>query len=381
LAANQTVYLVVDDAGCNPGSSFTVEVTHTAAETQSAANNEPTLAEPLRCGMAGYIDFPDDIDYYSLGAPAPGSRVFALLDGEAADFATDFDLRITTETETLEYDHDNNDRLFGSFSPNVAGTPLSGEPTYVQVSYRDPRAKSGPYRLYVAVQPSLPAAVHETEPNDSTDVANESDMNYFLGELSGPSPSTDADLYKFSADAGTLIFLSLDGNPSRTKAIDAKLELLDAESHVLVSVDSDPGFPSANSNPDPGNLLATRPFSPAEGLIYRTPVDGTFYARVSVGGAIDPDSEGAGEYLLSVTKDCPICCATARFVAIDRQGPCPTKLTLRGEPFATYAIESSSDLQTWKQAGLGTAGADGLLEYCDSRDTGSVQFYRAQQMQ
>jgi hypothetical protein len=374
LAAGQKVYLIVDQNGCTPGSSFTVEVTPCWRESEP--NDSPATASPLACGVTGAITGRNDTDYFALGAPAAGSRAFVFIDGEAAT-VTDFDLRLVTATDTLEYDKEDNDEMFGSSSPNLAGTPLTGQETFVQVT----GIGAEPYRLYVTVQPPLSSATPETEPNDTIGQANSADNNYFYGSLAGPAPSTDMDLYAFSAEAGDLILLSLDGDPLRNNTpIDGQLELLDAAGNVLVTVNDHPANPCfaivSRTNTDPGNLSATTPFSPGEGLVYRTPVDATYYARVSI-GALCTEARGAGDYLLSISRNCPICCQQARFVEIFRPDNGHTKLTLVGLPMATYQFDATSDFSIWKHVGVGTADATGHVEFEDATGTLSSRFYRA----
>lgn len=375
LAAGQTVYLIVDDTGCMPGSAFTVSVVRYSAESEP--NDTPATANPVRCETTGFIEQAGDLDWFSLGAPAAGSRLFALVDGEAADYAR-FDLRVTTATDTLEFDDQNNDEIFGRLSPNIAGTPLTGAEAFLQVS----GPQGGPYRLYAAVQPPLASAFPESEPNDSVADANFSDAGYFVGALSGPAPSLDQDVFGFSANAGELIFLSLDSDPLRDNTpINAKLELLDASGNVLMIVNDDVNFDFpclgvlSNTNSEPGSLLATRPYSPAEGLVYRTPDDGTFFARVSIGTACTL-SRGAGDYLLSISKNCPICCVPARFIGLSKTNG-QVRMQLRGAPFTTYSIEACSDLRSWSPKTARTAGADGLFEFQEAVQANSSVFYRA----
>src|SRR5262249_5326167 len=177
LAAGQKVYLIVDQNGCTPGSSFMVEATRCRQESEP--NDSPATASALACGVTGAITGPDDTDYFALGAPAAGSRAFVFLDGRAGR-VTDFDLRLVTATDRLEYDDQDNDEMFGSLPPNLAGTPLTGEQTFVQVTV-PPRLRTGaePYRLYVAVQPPLAQATPESEPNDTINEANSAENNYF----------------------------------------------------------------------------------------------------------------------------------------------------------------------------------------------------------
>jgi hypothetical protein len=377
LTAAQKVYLIVDQNGCTPGSSFTVEVTRCRRETEP--NDSPATANALACGMTGAITGPDDADYFALGAPAAGSRAFIFLDGGAAT-VTDFNLRLVTATDTLEYDAQDNDEMFGSLSPNLAGTPLTGEETFVQVT----GIGAEPYRLYAVVQPSLSSATPETEPNNTIGQANSADNNYYYGSLAGPAPSTDVDLYAFSAEAGDLIFLSLDGDPLRDNTpIDGQLELLDAEGNVLVTVNDgfnpvSPCSPStlSRTDTDPANLNATTPFSPAEGLVYRTAVDATYYARVSI-GTLCTQARGAGDYLLSISRNCPICCQLARFVEISRPDSGHTKLTLVGLPLTRYQFEATSDFSTWKSVGTGITDGTGHVEFEDATGSLTSRFYRA----
>jgi hypothetical protein len=374
LAAGQKVFLIVDQNGCTPGSSFTVEVVRCRRESEP--NDSPGQASVLTCGVTGAITGPDDTDYFALGVPAAQSRAFVFLDGGAAT-VTEFDLRLVTATDTLEYDKEDNDEMFGSSSPNLAGTPLPGKETFVQVT----GTRAEPYRLYVTVQPPLSSATPETEPNNTIGQANSADNNYFYGSLAGPAPSTDVDLYSFSAEAGDLIFLSLDGDPLRDNTpIDGQLDLLDAEGNVLVTVNDHPTSPCfatlSRTNTDPGNLNATTPFSPGEGLVYRTPVDATYFAQVSI-GSLCTQARGAGDYLLSISRNCPVCCQQARFVGISRTENGHTKLEMVGVPMATYQLEATADLSMWKRVGVSTADANGHVEFEDSTGAISSRFYRA----
>ena len=303
LAAGQEVFIFVDDAGiANSGSSFILEVTRCVREREP--NDSPADAAPLACGIEGSIFPAGDRDFFALGNYPAGWRVFAMVDGEAARNA-DFDLRITTFSDTIEYDDDNNDQAFGFSSPNIAGAPLPGGPAFAFVSYHTAR-ESEPYRLYAVVQPPLSMAVPETEPNNSILTANSSAENYYLGRLTGPAPSADVDLYSLSVAEGDLIFLSLDADPYRANTpINARLELLDASGAPLVTV-NDSAFSSLDgTNISMNTLTGTTPSAPGEALVYRSTVEGTFFARVSISpNAVG--SFGAGDYLLSISKNCRV---------------------------------------------------------------------------
>ena len=301
MTAGQTVFLFVDDAGSgNAGSPFTVEVTGCIRERES--NDSPADASPISCGVEGSIGSTIDRDFYTLGNFPPGWRAFAVVDGDAAR-AADFDLRITTFSDTIEYDADDNDMPFRPSSPNIAGALLPGGPVFVFVNYKAPRAAE-PYRLYAVVQPPLADATVETEPNNSTGEANFSEQNYFRGTLDGGSPSPDVDHFAFNLTEGDLLFLSLDGDPHRTNApINARLELIDANGEILISVNDGNSSSLDSTNISLGNLTATSPTAPGETILFRTPAEGTFYARVSISPTAT-GSSASGEYLLSISRNC-----------------------------------------------------------------------------
>lgn len=376
LASNQVVYLVVDDAGCIPGSSFTVAVTR--CQPESEPNDSPFNAQPFRCELTGWIATADDADFYALGEPPAGSRLFALVDGEAAD-RTDFDLRVTTTTDVLEYDDDNNDQAFGHRSPNIAGCPLPGGPVFLRVDYKV--LPSGPYRLYAAIQPPLSWAQPEQEPNDSlTQVALHTGPTaggYFYGALTGRRAGADVDLYQFRARAGELIFVSLDGDPLRDNTpLDARLELLDELGNLWMMVD-DPADSSSTISV-PGDLRATRPSSPAEGLVWRAPRDGVFWVRVSAGRWALP-ARAQGDYLLSITRNCPIAWnAPVRLQALQPGNePGRWKLVGQGGPHLTYLLQETTDFQSWDDVAATNASADGQFEFDLQVESGTWRFYRA----
>jgi hypothetical protein len=146
-------------------------------------------------------------------------------------------------------------------------------------------------------------AAMETEPNNLTTLANSDDRNYFYGTLTNPAPSLDVDVYSFSVTDGDLVFVSLDADPLRNNTpINAKLELLDDFGNVLVTVnDVNSG---SNTNEDTG-FYSIRPNFPGESLVYRCPAEGTYFVRVSIGTA-STGSSGAGDYLLSISRNCTI---------------------------------------------------------------------------
>jgi hypothetical protein len=299
MTAGQKVFLFVDDTQTNnAGSGFTLEVNECRREREP--NDSPADAADLADEVHGSLNAPGDRDFFKLGSYPAGWRAFAMVDGESARNA-DFDLRVTTFSDTVEYDDDNNDAAFAGASPNLAGTWLTGGASFLVVDYKIPRATE-PYRLYAVVQPPLASASVEQEPNDSLAEANSSEQNYFYGWLNGPSPSTDADTYAFGVAEGDLIFLSLDCDPHRTNApVNARLELFDSAGIPVAAV-NDGAFSSAGgTNVSANTLFGTSPSAPGESLVYRSPVEGTFFARVSASPAAG--ASGAGRYLLSIARN------------------------------------------------------------------------------
>jgi hypothetical protein len=293
LAAGQTVYVYVDEHATTSGSPFTLEANRCTPESEP--DGTPDSAGETACGVEGSIAPAGDADFYSLGIPVSGSRVFALVDGAAAN-STDFDLRVTTGADTLEYDDFNNDLPFGSASPNVSGTRLTGTPSYLRVSHYSPAAQAEPYRLYASIQPSSSRATPEVEPNDILASAGSGVNDYYAGALSG---TTDVDLFSFSAANGELLQIGLDLDPGRDNtSFNGSLALLDATGATLVLV-NDPSFASSNAA-GAGSLTASTPYSPGEALVYRVRVTGSYYAKVAW------SSGTPGDYLLSIAHNCRV---------------------------------------------------------------------------
>jgi hypothetical protein len=298
LANGENVFAYVDAVAASEHLNFTIEVERCTLETE--ANGTPATAQAPVCGIEGAVNPSGDIDFYALGAPIAGARVFALVDGVAAA-NNDFDLRVTTSTDTLEYDDANNDLRHGANAANVGGTELTGAGAFLRVDHGVASAFE-PYRLYAVVQPPAGSATAETEPNDSTVTASSASNQYYAGTLTGPAPSTDVDVYSVAATAGDLLYLGLDQDPAHDETpVNGKLDLLDSTGTIIASVNDGAG--GSNDASGAGNLASTTPNFPGEGLAYRVPASGTYYAQVSIGTSTTT-STGAGDYLLSITRDC-----------------------------------------------------------------------------
>src|SRR5205085_9642447 len=279
LTSGQQVFLFVDELAATAGSSFFVQVEPCTLETEP--NDTPAQANAIACPIEGAISPAAEADFYSLGTPASGSRIFAMAEGNAGN-SSDFDLRVTTATDTLEYDDANLDVVFGSLAPVIAGAPATGVATFLRVSHFSAATISEPYRLFSVVQPPIASATAESEPNGTTATANSAVNNYFSGTLSGPAPSTDVDFFAFSATAGDLIFIALDSDPLRDATpINAALALFDAAGTQIIAVND--GGSTSSTTTGAGSLTATTPNSPAEGIAYRVPTTGNYFVRVMIG--------------------------------------------------------------------------------------------------
>ena len=371
-AAQHVLIVVDDDSATSPGSSFLLEAKFCNREMEP--NDTTATANAIVCGIEGSISPGGDVDFYSLGIPAAGSRLFAIVDGGAAS-TSDFVLRVVTLNGTLEYDSGNNDEPFGNLSSNVAGTPLNEEPTYIRVERSFGSAE--PYRLFAVIQPPLSEATPETEPNNALNQANSAPNNYFSGTL---STNTDVDSFQFDANEGDLVFVSLDGDPYRNSTpINAALELLDESGNVLVAVD-DTAFSSVKLANSSTNNNAY-PLSPGEALVYRVSDTATYYARVRMSQAAS-GSTAMGDYLLSISRNClPGGAAFPDQPFISSVVELPNghiQITGQGTPGVAYRLTWGADLSaTWGNSPVAqTANGDGSFQFEDANPSGTQRFYR-----
>jgi len=291
LSASQQVFLIVDEVTLTAGGAFAVEVSQTSLETEPNGTTATASANPH--GKTGSLGTAADIDFYDLGTPGAGSRVFAMTDS-AGMSSMDTLLRVTTNADTLESDDDGGDVAFAGLSSVVAGTPTTGTQTYLRVNLLSTTALSEPYRLYAVVQPHQSLATAEAEPNENIGQASTGSNNYFSGVMAA---TTDVDIYSFTATLGDLIFIAADFDPARTNLPwNGILTILDSTGAVLLQVND--GGATSSTTSGAGNLASATPNSPADGLVWRARTTGTYYARVTYSGGT------AGRaYLLSISKN------------------------------------------------------------------------------
>ena len=306
LAAGQQVFFFVDSpatTGIFRSGNFSV-VVELCEATESEANDTPATADPPGCGVIGSLG-PTiaDRDFYAFGTPSSDVRLYALVDASTSVQENDFDLRVNTATHTLEYDNrDNAVGPNGGVAPNVAGTRIAGgTSTFLQVDIRQAQGggttvdPGGPYRLYAVAQDHADS-VAEAEPNDTINHSNAAASNYFTGQLG----VSDADHFVFQANAGDVLFLSMDGSPDRgTTGIFAEMQLLSETGArlALTRSGSDPifVFPPLNS------LFAFGPNWRSAAMVVRAPYTGFYVARLS-----NLQNTPPGPYALSISKNCEV---------------------------------------------------------------------------
>lgn len=296
LTLGQQVYVWVDEGVVQPtatfGGSLPLVATECAAET--ANNNTPATASPLSCGVTGAIEVAADVDFYALGAPQAGDRLFAMVEAAAANINTVL-MRVTTDTSTVEYDTSDLDTDYGGSAPGVAGTPLTAVPHFISVANDSTTTVMNPYHVYSVIQSGTP--VSEVEPNGTPETATSAGSNYFTGSV---ADLTDVDFYAFQARAGDLVYLALDSSPGRTGGTPAPnftLSLWDATGEQVFIND---GTTTVGAGTGSG-LTATGPTSPSEHLLYRVRKSGTFWARVARSTAVTTANI---DYILSISLNC-----------------------------------------------------------------------------
>lgn len=277
LAAGQPVYLWADETALSAaGQGLSLDVSRCIEETEP--NDTPVTASALSCTVTGGIRTAGDVDFFALGGAPAGSRVFALVEAAASN-STNFDLRVTTSTRTLEYDDSNAATAFGDSSGLVCGTPLTGAPAYLRVTHNSSSTIAEPYTIYSKIEVGAPSP--EIEPNETVATATGGSL-YFSGSIQ--DGGTDVDFFSVSANEGDIIFAALDSVPDRndagtTASFNLTLNLFDSTGALLVSGDDSSTTVTLAPNPDAG-LTAITPTVPGDALVWRARSTGTYALRV-----------------------------------------------------------------------------------------------------
>jgi uncharacterized repeat protein (TIGR01451 family) len=322
MAAGETRYLFVDEgAVTTTGGAYTVEVNKCTLDPD--LGESPATASTLACGIEGSIKAgttPRDQDFFGLGAPASGSRVFAIVDSVSGN-STDSDLRVTTDTDTLEYDDGDNTTPWGSIAPNISGRPTTGATSYLEVTHFTAGSATEPYRLYAVVQPpggglGGSSATPESEPNEATLAqANMAANNFFSGAIPVGGTTGDFDLFAFGVNAGDLIQLNVDGDPLHNATpVDFAFFLFDKNGAQILGFTD--GTSTSSNTASPGTLLGTTPTSPGESGTYRARYSGVYYAAVNTQSAAQ-----TGDYLYSIGINCLTGTQLSSDLSVTKIGP------------------------------------------------------------
>jgi uncharacterized repeat protein (TIGR01451 family) len=317
LAAGQTIYVFVDEcsAGAPAGSGqISIEVSPCSQESEPNGSPASAGAYGAACPFEGSFSPAGDVDFFALGTHPEGSRVFTSLDtGAMSNGAAE--MRVTTASSALQYGAPTTNPTLGS-GPSVDGIKLTSAPAFVEVNAFPGGPAAAPYRLYTVVQPpggpggndwygSSATREYNEDANASLAGANFAANNYFLGTLFG---SGDIDLYRVCADAGDVVVVNVDANPSRgvppraAPPVALALSILDAQGSGLIFNDFGLGL---TDNTWDGSLLATTPYAPGGALAWRARSAGPLY--VAVAGSAAPGIPHAnlyGDYLLSIGVNC-----------------------------------------------------------------------------
>ncbi len=330
LTAGQTYYVVVDTTVFLSGivnATFNIAVTQCVDELE--LNNTPAGADDPQgdgipnslfggCPVEGSIYTPGDVDFWWMGQQNAGDRLFVMADGNGANPSSssasgvNFDMRITTTTDTLEYDDANNGSRFGGLCPNIAGLPLPGAMTYARVNASTTTFTGEPYRLFSTVRPSgagplgTSAQQEPPEPNDADLIVG--DYWYgTAGNIAGDGIS-DIDFYYFCAAKGDQVFIGLDADPMRDNTpFYTGLFVFNATGTQLYGqADTFAQGGTSSTVITSGNLAATTPFSPAQGINVIAGNTGLWAIAVNGQAPATGQPPSVGDYLVQMSLNCAV---------------------------------------------------------------------------
>ena len=357
MTAGQTVYPIVDNTATSAGaiSSFQIRVercrqelefngTPAGAEDPAGDGSDPPNSISRGCPVEGsaFQGIPGgDVDFFTLDSPPAGTRIFAQVDGNSAPPSSastsgvNFDLRVTTATDTLEFDDANNNSQFAGFSPNIAGRELPGGSTYLRISMGSPTAFAEPYRLFTTLRapgggPLGTSAAAEPGPDDDSAFPA---GDYFYGNVDNRDAhcaghpeivctddtqcpdlgsgltcddTFDTDFYGFCARATEQILVSVDADPTRdnTPLYTGLFMFAPSGAQMFGIADLAAQGTTSNNTASPGTLTGTTPFSPSQAINQLARETG-FYA-IAINGQ---DAQGlgqlsSGDYLVSMSTHC-----------------------------------------------------------------------------
>lgn len=332
MTANQSYTLWIDQSTTTSSSLYPVEVA--ACFPENEPNDQTNRATGMRCPLTASIDPVGDVDFFELGT-RPGAKVYALIEGNATT-VNNYDLRVTTATDTLEYDDLNATFEMGSSSAVIAGTPLPAEPAYLRANYNTALAQ-GPYRLHTMLKFGAPAP--EAEPNDTVATANSAGL-FVTGDI---PTTTDVDFFEFNAREGDLVFLALDSSLVRVGAGNANhnIQILGPDL-VQIALTADTTSTLSDATASPGTLTGTTPNFSGDAYVFRARVTGRHYARVNRSA-----TTGAGTYELAISLNCGMVQPTLSALALPDGGTPASGSIIGGDTLTLTGsgFDESSEVQ------------------------------------
>jgi len=300
-------------------------------------------------GICGRTTNEGDTDFWSVGTPANGSKVYAAIEGQGANHS-DIRMRITSTTETLGFDDDDGHSVNGLFGPTISGAKTTGTETFVKISGTTNYVVDN-YRLYAVVQPPIAAAQPEGTSSDDGEgfehnfnwpgdaffqeqLNNGANTGYIRGQF---SVFNDTDCYTTLAYEGDDLTWFGDPNPDRLNGVG-----VNSNAQVIPYSPLGGGFENfvfgtglgRNIGPFTGNtgLNATTPQSTSFFQHWRAKYTGLFelcfygFSLTSTGGGTTNSSGFPLAYAGSLSANCgPMHPAgpgtTTTDVAITKTGP------------------------------------------------------------
>jgi hypothetical protein len=269
----------------NCGSGGTCQTNGACGVCTAGLNTGQNCATNAHCGLAGICNpgicartgNEGDVDFWSLGTPATGSKVFAAIMAPAAN-DYDWRMRVTSTTETLGFDDDDGQSRQGTLASTIAGAVTTGTETFVRISRTGGRA-SEPYRLYAVVEPPITGA--QPEIGDGLNIGNGwpelglsagfidngSEGGYVTGSFSSTS---DSDCWQFFAHEGDEMVWFGDSNPNRIAGVG-----LNSNPQVVIYDAAGAGI--SNFIFPTGASRNTGPFTGNAGLEATTPQTTSFF--------------------------------------------------------------------------------------------------------
>jgi len=328
LTAGTPYYLFFDDRFTgNLGGPLDVEVTSCLPEVEP--NDDIATATPYPgCAAIGSITTAADVDFWSVGTPPAGSKLFAGVQGAAAN-SSDFAMQITNTTDTLGFDDNDGTSWIGSNAPVIGGVFADGNPLYVRISAP---AASEPYHLYWAVETGT--AQNEVDTPSNGTLGGNSNLVTGGGFVKGiMATATDLDCFRFVASKGDNLGVFSDANPGRLGGTITnnwgRFFILNPGNGPV----SNPFIGQVlrnNLTPSPGVLNGTSPSVTSEFYDARARYTGTYwvcYTPVNETGSATPDPPASAyplPYQGAITSNCaPLPAPSSRItdLSVTKSGP------------------------------------------------------------